>query len=160
LGGEVAQFYALTDPVPVRGTWGSGESHLWAEQLKVEGRDTEVLLRYGKSNGWLDDQPAALTRVVGKGRITYIGAWLDNISMSNAISWMLKDSGVSKFEIELPEEVEGSVLSGAGKKIWILVNVGDSERSIVLPRQMSNVLSGERENVIKLGRLDVAVLKG
>jgi beta-galactosidase len=107
----------------------------------------------------LDDQPAALTRVVGKGRITYIGGWLDTISTSNAISWMLKDSGVSKFEIELPEGVEGSVLSGAGKKIWILVNVGDSERSIVLPRQMSNVLSGERENVIKLGRFDVAVLK-
>ena len=30
-----------------------------------------------KSNGWLDDQPAAITRKVGQGSITYIGAWLD-----------------------------------------------------------------------------------
>ncbi|WP_174237975.1 beta-galactosidase trimerization domain-containing protein, partial [Granulicella sp. L56] len=69
LGGQVLQFYALADPVPVKGTWGSGESRLCAEQLKVEGSDTDVLLRYRRSNGWLDDQPAAVTRVAGKGKL-------------------------------------------------------------------------------------------
>ncbi len=54
LGGRVEQYYALVDPVPVSGKWGSGESPLWAELLSTKDGDTEVLLRYGKSNGWLD----------------------------------------------------------------------------------------------------------
>ena len=77
LGGRVEQYYALIDPVPVEGQWGTGESPFWAELLSAKDKDTEVLLRYGKSNGWLDGQPAAITSKVGKGRITYIGAWLD-----------------------------------------------------------------------------------
>ena len=68
LGGRVEQYYALTDPVPVEGKWGTGECPLWAELLSMKDSDTEVLMRYGKSNGWLDGQPAAITRRVGKGR--------------------------------------------------------------------------------------------
>jgi beta-galactosidase len=41
-------------------------------------------LPYGESNGWLDGQPAAMTRKVGKGRITYIGAWMDEKAMLTA----------------------------------------------------------------------------
>ena len=78
LGGRVEQYYALVDPVPIEGKWGTGESPLWAELLSAKDADVEVLMRYGKSNGWLDGQPAAITRKVGKGRITYIGAWLDH----------------------------------------------------------------------------------
>jgi hypothetical protein len=37
----------------------------------------EVPETYGKSNGWLDGKPSAIIRKAGKGRITYIGAWLD-----------------------------------------------------------------------------------
>ncbi len=77
LGGRVDQYYALTDPVPFSGDWGSGEGGLWAELLSTRDADTQVLMRYGKGNGWLDNQPAAITRKVGRGRITYIGAWLD-----------------------------------------------------------------------------------
>ena len=55
--------------------------------------DDEVLMRYGKSNGWLDGQPAAITRKVGKGRITYIGAWLDPKTMAQAAKWMTDVSG-------------------------------------------------------------------
>ena len=67
LGGRVEQYYALTEPVPVTGNWGTGESNLWAEFLSAREPDTEVLQRYGKSNGWLDDQPAAITRKVAAG---------------------------------------------------------------------------------------------
>ncbi|RDJ93893.1 hypothetical protein B4Q13_18755, partial [Lacticaseibacillus rhamnosus] len=64
---------ALDKNVPVSGTWGSGEGSGWAEQLKASVPEAEVLLRFGKSNGWLDDQPAVITRPYGKGRITYVG---------------------------------------------------------------------------------------
>ena len=77
LGGRVEQYYALDGIVPVGGTLGSGTASLWAEQLSVSAPDVDVLLRYGKSNGWLDDQPAMISRPVGRGRISYLGAVLD-----------------------------------------------------------------------------------
>ena len=77
LGGRVEQFYALDSPVPVANEQTSGTATIWAEQLTTTSPDTKVLLRYGKSNGWLDNQPAVITRTVGTGSITYIGALLD-----------------------------------------------------------------------------------
>ncbi len=72
---------------------------------------------------------------------------------------MLTDSGVNKFELELPDGDEGSTLSGAGKKILILVDVADGARSVALPHPMFDLLTRERKNTIKLDRFDVAVLK-
>ncbi len=65
LGGRVEQFYALDQDVPVSGDWGSGSGKIWAEQLSVKDPQAHVLMRYGKSNGWLDGQPAAITRGCG-----------------------------------------------------------------------------------------------
>jgi len=61
LGGHIKQFYALEKTVPTNGTLGEGEVSVWAEQLKVSSPETEVLLRYGHSNGWLDGQPCVIT---------------------------------------------------------------------------------------------------
>ena len=36
LGGRVEQYYALVDPVPVEGQWGTGESPFWAELLSIK----------------------------------------------------------------------------------------------------------------------------
>jgi beta-galactosidase len=65
LGGRIEQFYALEKNVPVSGEWGKGKTAIWAELAGTKADDTEVLMRYGKSNGWLDQQPAAITRRVG-----------------------------------------------------------------------------------------------
>ncbi len=83
LGGRVEQFYALGKDVPTSGDWGTGSSHIWAEQMSVSHPTDTVLMRYGKSNGWLDGQPAAITRAVGKGSITYIGAWFDDKTLDD-----------------------------------------------------------------------------
>ena len=95
LGGRVEQWYALEKDVPIEGAWGAGTDRIWAEQMSASAPDAEVLMRYGKSNGWLDGQPAAVTRKVGKGRITYIGAMLDEPTMASAAKWMIESSGVS-----------------------------------------------------------------
>src|SRR6185369_3341043 len=94
LGGRVEQYYAIESPIPVEGKFGSGQGQLWAELLSTKSPETEVLMRYGTSNGWLDGQPAAITRKVGKGRITYIGAWLDDATTKKAAQWMAEVSGV------------------------------------------------------------------
>jgi beta-galactosidase len=159
LGARVEQFYALDGGIPVMGKWGESESSLWAEQLSVSAPDTEVLMRYGKSNGWLDDQPAAVTRKAGKGSITYIGAALDDATMSRAVSWMLAQAGLAPVLPEIPNGVDVALRSGAGKRILILTNYAASPKTIPLPVAMYDVFSGGTISTVTLPQYGVAVLR-
>ncbi|WP_263371880.1 beta-galactosidase [Granulicella cerasi] len=158
LGGRVEQYYALESPVPLDGQWGSGSSKLWAEQLGASAPDTEVLMRYGRSNGWLDGQPAAITRRVGNGRITYIGAWLDGMTMSHAVEWMLTDAKVRPVAVDVPEGVEFSIRRDAQHEVWIFVNLNAGAQRIKLPQTMTDVLHGGNVNQLSLDHFDVSVL--
>ncbi len=147
LGGRVEQYYALEKDVPLNGDWGTGSDATWAEQLKTLAPDAQVLLRYGKSNGWLDDQPAAITRVYGKGRITYIGAVLDDKLMDAAAAWMVKTSGVTPVFGAVPDGVEVSRRLGDGKKVYVLINFAPESRTVQLPRPMKRLL-GQGDSVV------------
>ena len=64
----------------------TGTSRIWAERLRVLDREkTEVLATYGVSNGWLDGQPAITRHPYGKGMVTYIGAYLDEVSQKHLL---------------------------------------------------------------------------
>jgi beta-galactosidase len=158
LGGRVEQYYALTDPVPVEGKFGSGEGKLWAELLSAKDGDTEVLERYGKSNGWLDGQPAAITRKAGKGRITYIGAWMDDAAMSAAAKWMADVSGVKPALGAVPDGVEVYPRYGQRGVVYILVNLSKARQTVSLPSAMTDVLEGGSKSSVTLPVYGVAVL--
>ena len=158
LGARVEQWYALDQPVPVSGVWGSGQDALWAEQLSVRSPETEVLMRYGKSNGWLDGQPAAVTRKIGKGRITYIGSGLDGATMPQAAAWMMKQSGLEPIMPGLPSTVDLSIRSGAGKQIFLLTNYAPEPVTISLPKSMTDALTGRTASNVTLEQYGVAVL--
>jgi beta-galactosidase len=160
LGGRVEQFYALDKPVPVAGSWGSEETKIWAEQLSAKDPATQVPMRYGKSNGWLDGQPAALTRKVGNGSITYIGAALDGETMKSAASWMLEQSGIHPAIAPLPQGVDLYVRGNAEKEVWILINFGEETQQVPVPTGFVNVLEGGRAgSSVSLKRFDVVVLE-
>jgi beta-galactosidase len=158
LGGRVEQYYALTQPVPLEGNWGAGECQLWAELLSAKDSGTEVLMRYGKSNGWLDGQPAAITRKVGKGRITYIGAWPDPKIMAKAAKWMTDTSGVKPAFGPVPAGVEVSPRYGAHGIVYVLVNFSGAPQNISLPKAMDDVLEGGSKRSVSLAQYGVAVL--
>jgi beta-galactosidase len=158
LGGRVDQFYALTAPVPVSGTWGGSNSKEWAELLSTSDPDTKVLMKYGKSNGWLDNQPAAITRKVGKGSITYIGAWLDEPAMRNAAKWMTDMAGVEPKFGKVPDNVDVYPREGEHGKVFILVNFAKFQQTITLPKDMQNVLEGTTVKSVTLPVYGVAVL--
>ena len=158
LGGRVEQYYALTDPVPLDGKFGSVQGNLWAEFLAAKDANTEVLERYGKSNGWLDGQPASITRKVGKGRITYIGAWMDSSGMSAAAKWMTEVSGVKPALGPVPEGIEVNPRHGERGAVFILVNFSKAEQTIGLPSPMKNILTGSSEGSLTLPVYGVAVL--
>jgi beta-galactosidase len=166
LGGRVEQFYALDAPVEVLGDFGQTTSrtikqyaNLWAERLSVKAPDTEVLLRYGKSNGWLDDQPAAITRRVGAGRITYIGASLDTKTLAAAANWMIKTAGVSPALGPVPTGIDVYSRSGNGKLVYILVNFGKITETVDLPAEMTDILHDGTVTRLTLRPYDVAVLQ-
>jgi beta-galactosidase len=158
LGGRVEQYYALTQPVPLEGQWGTGECPLWAELLSTKDSDTEVLMRYGKSNGWLDGQPAAITRKVGKGWITYIGAWLDPKTMAQAAKWMTDSSAVKPAFGAVPAGVEVSPRYGAHRVVYVVINFSGAPQTIDLPRAMEDVLEGDTKRSVKLPVYGVAVV--
>ncbi len=158
LGGRVEQYYALTGPVPIQGNWGTGESPLWAELLSTKDSGTEVLMRYGKSNGWLDGQPAAISRKVGKGRITYIGAWLDPKTMAAAAKWMTETSGVKPAFGVVPAGVEVSPRYGPHSVVYVLINFSGAQQTIKLPSEMTDVLEGGSKRSVSLAQYGVAVL--
>lgn len=157
LAARVEQYYALEKDVPLYGPWGNGEASIWAEQLKSTAPDDEVLLKYGKSNGWLDDQPAAITRAFGKGRITYVGAVLDDELMEGAAAWMTQQSGVTPVFGPVPDGVEVSRRVGPGKRVFVLINYGTERRHVALPHAMKLVLDGKLADTVDLPPYGVAV---
>jgi beta-galactosidase len=160
LGGRVEQYYSLLDPVPLEGKFGAGSGSQWAELLSAKAGDVEVLEKYGKSNGWLDGQPAAITRKVGDGRITYIGAWLDDPGMTSAAKWMTLVSGVKPALGPVPDGVEVYPRYGDHGTVYILVNLSKAAQKISLPSPMQDVLEGGAKQVVTLPVYGVAVLSG
>lgn len=152
------QYYALVDPVPVTGRFGTSQGKLWAELLSADAKDVDVLATYGKSNGWLDGKPAAITRKVGKGRITYIGAWLDDAGMAAAAKWMTDISGVKPALGPVPSGVEVYPRYGDHGATYILVNFSKTPQTVALPSRMTDVLEGGSKQSVVLPRYGVAVL--
>jgi beta-galactosidase len=158
LGGRVEQYYALDKDVPASGEWGNGQATIWAEQLKASQTDAEVLLRYGKSNGWLDGEPAALSRKYGKGRITYIGAILDDNIMDSAAKWMIEKSGVVPVFGPIPEGVEACRRVQGSRQVFVLINHTKEMRHVTLPRRMKMLLEDRGGSSVDLPAYGVEVV--
>lgn len=160
LGGRVEQYYALDGAVPVNGGLGTGLASIWAEQLLVRANDEEVLLRYGKANGWLDGQPAMISRRVGKGRISYLGAVLDADSMRRVMQWASDDAQVKPEFGELPKGVEVCRRMDKSHTVFVLINHGAVAADVALPTGMRDVLhDGGAVTSIALEPQGVAVLE-
>ena len=159
LGGRVEQFYALDSTVPISGDRGASTTKVWAELLSASSPDTQVLMRYGKSNGWLDNQPAAITHKVGKGRITYIGAALEGDTLTAATKWMLADANVQPEFGALPPGVDLYIRKDAHHEVWILINFGEAPQTVTVPTNFTNVLTSAPTTTVNLNRFDVVILQ-
>lgn len=160
LGARVEQYYALLEDVTVSGTWGTGRVSIWAEQIATRASDTVVLMRYEAANGWLDQQPAVVTRRIGKGRLTYIGGILDTELMGRAIRWMLEAGAVRPVFGPVPDGVEVCRRIGNGHEVFVLLNHGRSAVEVGLPRAMRDVLhAGATVSAVDLQVEGVSVLQ-
>jgi beta-galactosidase len=161
LGGRVEQFYALDKDVPVSGELGSGTAKIWAEQLSIKNPETKVLLSYGPSNGWLDGQPAAITRKVGKGSITYVGAWLDDDLLARLTDQLIQQSGVQPKIPHVPVGVEVCVRSKGQHSVAIIINHTTSSQHVALPDGATDLLADGNPSIssVDLPKYGVAVVE-
>lgn len=158
LGARVEQFTALDKSVALSGTWGDAKGELFAEQLTPQAADVKVLMRYHASFSWLDSQPAAVTRKIGNGSFTYIGAWLDDAAMKRATQWMLTESSLKPDAFAVPEGVEVYRRVTADRKVFIVENLSHAAQTIVLPDVMKDALTDQTVHSVKLPVYGVAVL--
>lgn len=159
LGARVKQYTALDAPVEAQGVWGDATAQTFAEQLTPQASDVKVLMKYRAPRSWLDGEPAAVTRTVERGSITYMGAWLDEAGMKRAVQWMLNDSGAQPDLFPVPAGIEVYRRAAGDSEIFIVENEGQDEKTIELPIAMTNLLSGGTVRVVKLPLYGVAVLK-
>ena len=159
LGGRVEQFYALAAPVVVDGDMLHTDASIWAEELSVSSPETKVILRYGKSNGWLDGKPAVISRRIGRGSITYVGTVFDETAMRTLTGWLLAQSHVTVAPLLVPDGVEASTRVGKDRMVHILVNFADKEVTVHLPSTMKDEMyTGHNVQQIVLPVSGVAVL--
>jgi beta-galactosidase len=158
-GIEVEEYYALLDPVPVRGNWFEGVSQIWAERLKLrQGQVTQVIARYGKSNGWLDDQVAISVNAYGKGLVYYVGAYLDPVTQQSFVDRLLKNAEIRS--LPTPEGVEARLrVRPDGQEICFMINHTPEERCVTPPWPAYEHLSGKMiSGELELAPYGVAVL--
>ncbi|HEU0291616.1 MAG TPA: beta-galactosidase trimerization domain-containing protein, partial [Anaerolineales bacterium] len=137
---EVEEYYPLDTPVPVVGKSVNGESRLWAERLRIldTAQFTQVVARYGKGNGWLDDQVAITVNPKKNGTafVYYVGAYLDEAAQSKLMNLILTASDIHA-PLQTPEGVEicqrVSATGGAGEKIYIIINHRKEPQKLTLP---------------------------
>jgi beta-galactosidase len=158
LGARVDQFYALEKSVPATGSLGEGEVSVWAELLRPNAPDSEVLLRYGKSNGWLGGQPAIVTRPFGRGSITYIGAVLNEKLINAAAQWMARESGIAPVFDPVPDGIEVSRRAGPNSSVFVLINFSPETQTVTLPHTMRSLLDSRDVTQLHLTQYGVAIL--
>jgi len=125
LGAEVREFYALDTSIALEGLFGKGNGKIWGEWIEPLTEDCEVLLSYGKANGWLDGRAAAVSRRFGIGRITYLGTLPDNLLMDALVFWSHQQQPFTHPPLSLPDEVEITRLAAPGKELLLVINHGE-----------------------------------
>jgi beta-galactosidase len=165
LGGHVEEFYALEQPVtttPVVDGGAEGKGEVWAELLAPMSDATAVVAKYKTSRGsagWLDGQPAILTRQVGKGRITYVGFWPDAATLAALTAGWLKGADVAPLLANVPEGVEVCERAGDGRRVLVLINHTTELKQVTLPKEMTDLLKGGSASSVGLEKYGVAVLE-
>jgi beta-galactosidase len=150
LGAKVEQYYALDRPVELHGEGMSGRGDIWAETLEIADAVTKATLTYG-SGDWLVGKPAAVSRKVEGGTLSYLGTLPDE----KVLAAMLVGSERSG-AYDVPRDVE---LCARGK-VFVAINHGAEERSFEMPWMAKDLLEPERapSKSVRLAAQGVAVL--
>jgi len=145
--------YKIRGSAELPGEYASKRYCDWVKPLSAE-----ALASYGEWH--LDGYVAATRNRYGKGFGFYLGCEVDGDAFYDALAaCVLKAAGVET--LKLPEGVEASVRSGAGRRLLFLVNHSEKELQAPVPAGAKALVGGEglKDGVLGLGRYGAAVLR-
>ena len=116
-------------------------------------------MRYPPSSDWLDNAPAVVTRAVGKGRITYIGAWLDDAALRRTLAWAATKADVHPLLANVPDGVEITARDKAGKRLIVVINWAQLPKTLTLPVAQTDLLTGAKATDFTLAPYGVRVIE-
>ena len=144
LGAHIDQTFVLPEPITLVGELGPAEAKIWAEHIAIDQPSVTTLLRYPASADWLNNAPAVVTRTVGKGRITYIGAWLDPAGLQRTIAWAAAMAGTRPVLADVPDGIEVTARDTAGRRLIVAINWSQSPKTLTLPVAQVDLLTGTK----------------
>jgi len=158
---EVEEYYPLETPVTVKGNFFNGVSRLWAERLRIldETAYSQPVARYGKHNGWLDDQIAITYNTCGGGGVYYVGAYLDENAQSKLLEHICAILRIKSVMVT-PRGVEACQrITPDDQKVFILINHEITPKKVSIPWEAHEHLSGfAGKGQLTLAPYGVAVL--
>jgi len=101
--------------------------------LSPTAADIRTLATYRDPGGWLDGKPAIVSRTVGRGSITYVGAWLDPATMASLAGKLLADAGIAPVVAHADPDLEIAERAGGGKRVLIVINHGAAPHAFAPP---------------------------
>ena len=148
LGAKVEQYYALDQKGHLRSPTESlhlpanSTADIWAEALSPESPNTSVDLDYIDPNGWLDHQPAMVTRSVGRGSISYLGTLPDTASLDTILRHAANSAGITTPSAPLPAGIElcRRVSDDGHRSVLIVINHSEKPTNVMLPAHYRNLL--------------------
>lgn len=158
LGAHIDHTQVLGKPLALTGTLGPATAMIWAERIAADAPGLETLLAYAPRDGFLDGQAGVVTRRVGKGRVTYVGAWLDAPSMARVVAWAARQAGAKPLLAAIPAGVEVAARQGPAGRVTIAINWNDTPRSFALPAPARDAVDGRIKPSVTLPPRGVAVL--
>jgi beta-galactosidase len=158
LGAHIDQTEVVAKPIALDGSLGAMTANIWAERIAADATGLDVVVRYAASDGWLDRAPAVVSRRVGRGRITYVGALLDDDGMARVAAWTAKSAGAAPLWPDVPRGVEVVARSGPKGRTYVAINWTAAPQTVRLPAPMTDLLSGGKVSEVTVDRYGVAVV--
>jgi beta-galactosidase len=169
-GVEVEEYFALDAAAPVICNWndaepGAGESHIWAERLKVLDSNVKVVATFGTFNGWLDGGAAVTLRSANSsgGQVVTVGVLFDDETQKSLTDWLIRLSGVRPVWPDRVDGVEFARRTGEGKAYLFVINHTAVEKQVSLNAASArldtrDLLTGEQNgNRLKVPAYGVCV---
>ncbi|HEX4156673.1 MAG TPA: beta-galactosidase [Acidobacteriaceae bacterium] len=150
LGAKVIQYYALDHtvklmrPAKMGGaeTPISGTANIWAEALAPSATNVQLDLVYADPAGWLDHQPAMVTRSLGKGTISYLGTLPDDEMLADILRHAALAAGIeSNHPPPLGVEFCARESPDGRRRVLIVINHNSVSTPITIPAHYHNLLA-------------------
>jgi beta-galactosidase len=116
----------------------------------------DVLAVY--ATGWRAGLPALTRNLYGQGQAYYLGTVLEGASLGVLVEALCGEAGIDR-GLVTPPGVRAYTRRGDGFELVFLANETEQEQVVALPGEWQDAVSEEQHSEVRLGPVDVRVIK-